>query len=316
MPRRVEFDIAKALCIILVVMGHYTTEDLTWWNSVRDIIYTFHMPLFMFASGFIYIAFKKEESYWRFLLKKNKRLVIPYVVTSIIIIAIKILTQSFLYVKNPVTPMAFLKIFYYPEAAYHLWFIWALWWMFCLVPLFKNRTWRTVLFAASVVLHYVQPYLALPSIFCIDLTVRMFMWFMLGVVCYDWRVEIKEAKLWHVGLAAVLFAVALALREHTVAATLCPFLGIAFVMCLSKWIAQSGSPRWLMTLSESSYIIYLFHSTFMGLALAILLKISFIQAYPLLVLVLVVAVGVVVPVLLQYILQRTRVTRFLFGLKK
>lgn len=101
--RLLEFDIAKALCIVLVVMGHYAVTIPSWWVAVHDIIYTFHMPLFLFASGFIYIAFQQDENYGHFLLKKVKRLLIPYVITSIIIVTIKLLTQSFLYVEHPVT---------------------------------------------------------------------------------------------------------------------------------------------------------------------------------------------------------------------
>jgi len=316
MPRRVEFDIAKALCIILVVMGHYTTTNPTWWANVRDIIYTFHMPLFMFASGYIYIAFKKEECYGSFLQKKIKRLMIPYVVTSIIIIAIKLLTQSILYVKNPVTPFAFLKIFYYPEAAYHLWFIWALWWIFCIVPFFKSKKWRTILFGVSILLHYMQPHLVLPSIACIDLTVKMLMWFMIGVMCFDWNVDIKNVKLTHIGLTAVIFATALIMKERGILFHhLCPYLGVIFFMYLSKWISEKRTHKTLMAVSKSSYIIYLFHSTFMGFTLSILMKLSFMHSLPLLTLIIIVATGVIIPILLQYLLLRTKTTRFLFGLK-
>lgn len=80
MKRLLEFDIAKAICIMLVVMGHNVPDDSPyWWQTTHDIIYTFHMPLFMFASGFIYIAFKKDESYFHFLQKKVLRLMVPYI---------------------------------------------------------------------------------------------------------------------------------------------------------------------------------------------------------------------------------------------
>lgn len=315
MKRLVEFDIAKALCIVLVVMGHYSAKELVGWENVRNIIYTFHMQLFLFASGYIYIAFKKEESYGQFLLKKLKRLMIPYVVTSIIIIVIKLLTQSVLYVKNPVSAISFMKIFYYPEAAYHLWFIWALWWMFCLVPLFKTRRSRTILFALMVVAHYVQPYLDLPQAFCIDKTVRMMVWFMLGVMCFDWKVNVDNVKWYYVVAALVAFVIALVLRERQmVALLLCPYLGIVFVMLLSKWISSRDVPKVLLVVSASSYIIYLFHSTFMGFAQAIMMKIPLLQSLPVTQLVITVAIGVAVPILLQFILQRSEVTRFLFGL--
>lgn len=94
--RLVHFDIAKAICIIMVVIGHYVPDNMPdWYVVVHDWIYTFHMPLFMFASGYLYLILKKEENYSTFLFKKVKRLMIPYFVVSVIIITIKLLTESF-----------------------------------------------------------------------------------------------------------------------------------------------------------------------------------------------------------------------------
>lgn len=185
--RIVYIDIAKAICIILVVIGHYSPDGCPeWWMAVHDFIYTFHMPLFMFASGFVYIATKRDgEKYGEFIMKKIKRLMIPYFVVSAIVIAIKLLTEGHAYVENPKTIMSFVKMFYYPEAGYFLWFIWALWWMFVIVPVFKTKQQRLVLFAISILLHYVP--FATTEVFCISQFKNMLMFFMLGVVVYDWK---------------------------------------------------------------------------------------------------------------------------------
>ena len=47
-------DIAKGIGILLVIVGH--TGGLPAHSTVHHFIYSFHMPLFMFASGFIYMA--------------------------------------------------------------------------------------------------------------------------------------------------------------------------------------------------------------------------------------------------------------------
>ena len=55
MNRILYIDIAKAICIILVVIGHYCPDSSPqWYQTVNHFIYSFHMPLFMFASGFVY----------------------------------------------------------------------------------------------------------------------------------------------------------------------------------------------------------------------------------------------------------------------
>ena len=99
-----------------------------------------------------------------------------------------------------------------------------------------------------------------------------------------------------------------------------PYVGIWFVLEVSKLICrccknvQSG---WLMTVSVSSYIIYLFHTTFEGFAKAVFRKLPldsdlwyvFVPEA-----LAVIACGVVVPILLFKLFRRYRVTKVMFGL--
>lgn len=186
MQRIVLFDIAKALCIVLVVVGHYFPDNSpVWYECLNKLIYSFHIPLFMFASGFIYMATKKEgESYSKFLVKKLKRLMLPYVVVSVIVISIKMLTEKHAFVENPVTAYAYIKMLYFPEAGYFLWFIWALWWMFVIAPLFATKQKRLLLLGAALLLYCIPPFL--PEVFCFKQFQSMLVFFMLGAVCCDW----------------------------------------------------------------------------------------------------------------------------------
>ncbi|MFI3318918.1 MAG: acyltransferase family protein [Rikenellaceae bacterium] len=70
--RNYAIDIAKAICIILVVIGHYQPSNSPqWYLAIVNIIYSFHMPLFMFASGYVYMMTKRDdESYLGFIKKK------------------------------------------------------------------------------------------------------------------------------------------------------------------------------------------------------------------------------------------------------
>lgn len=190
MQRLISFDIAKAICIILVVIGHYVPDySPQWYVGVHDVIYTFHMPLFMFASGFIYMATKKDITYRDFLLKKVKRLMVPYFSVSAIVITIKLLTEGHAYVENPVTWMSYVKMLYLPEAGYFLWFIWALWWMFVISPLFKTKQMRLGLLVPAIVLHYIPNFL--PDVFCLRQFQGMLVYFMFGVICCDWKQQIS-----------------------------------------------------------------------------------------------------------------------------
>ena len=84
--RLATFDIARIVCIILVVIGHYDPADApVHYNNILKAIYTFHMPVFLFISGFLYVATMKEIPFTKFFAKKIKRLAIPYISTSTII---------------------------------------------------------------------------------------------------------------------------------------------------------------------------------------------------------------------------------------
>lgn len=75
------FDIAKGIAILCMVIGH-TIKN----KYILNIIFSFHMPLFFLISGYF---FKKDKN----VIKKGfKRLIIPYIVTAISIIAIKTLS--------------------------------------------------------------------------------------------------------------------------------------------------------------------------------------------------------------------------------
>lgn len=55
--RIASLDITRAVCIILVAIGHFCPENAPmWYKRMVDIIYTFHMPAFLFISGYVYVT--------------------------------------------------------------------------------------------------------------------------------------------------------------------------------------------------------------------------------------------------------------------
>ena len=95
-----------------------------------------------------------------FMWKKVKRLFILYLMASLIVVSIKLITQGEAYVEHPVTPTSYLEIFYLPAVGYYLWFVWALFLMFAVVHLFHNRRGHIILFTLWIVLYF------LPSFHC------------------------------------------------------------------------------------------------------------------------------------------------------
>lgn len=259
--RYLAFDIAKAICIILVVIGHYSPEfSPSWYMTIHDIIYSFHMPLFMFASGFIYIATKRDEPYLSFINRKIRRLMIPYFVVSVLIISIKLLLEHNVYMQHPVTIKNYIEIFYTPSAGYFLWFIWALWWMFLIIPFFKSKKLRLIVFVISLLCANIH--LETTKIFCVPETLHMFVYFMLGIMCFDYRKLMNKVSSISPVLIIFLFIVCETLYQLHISqfiGTLLPFIGIAFVMNISEIIKALPKERtkWIFRVSGSSYIISL-----------------------------------------------------------
>ena len=271
--------------------------------------------------------------YNNFITKKIKRLMIPYLTCSVVVISLKLLSQGNAYVENPVTAMSYLKIFYLPEAGYLLWFIWALFLMFVITPLFKTRAARNLLLVASIALAYLP--VTLPDIFCLNQFKRMYLYFMFGIFVRENSVGniIKEYSHTKMAITAAVFALLefayLSMPDpHNaplsmgIIRAILPFAGIAFVIYVSqiigKHINADNGRNLLLSVAASSYVIYLFHTTFEGLAKAALMKLPvddglwyvFVTKAALVIL-----TGVIFPMIVYNIANRFKATRFLLGLK-
>ena len=78
MSKRIDWiDISKGIAIILVVIGHNVENGSLLWN----IIFSFHMPFFFFASGFLF----KDKQITSQLKDNCQRLLLPYISTLLFI---------------------------------------------------------------------------------------------------------------------------------------------------------------------------------------------------------------------------------------
>ncbi len=90
-PRILYLDVAKAIAITLVCVGHATyLMTLRGPSALYNWIYAFHMPLFMLLSGYFSLnAFKKGAK--DFFLQKIRQLIIPAIAISVLTVGIYIL---------------------------------------------------------------------------------------------------------------------------------------------------------------------------------------------------------------------------------
>lgn len=327
MQRVISFDIARALCILLVVIGHYYPENSpAWYRVIHDVIYSFHMPLFMFISGYIFALTRKEEGFVTFIGKKFRRLMVPYFVISVAVITCKLIGQQFLYVESPVEWQAYYRMFYLPAAGFYLWFIFALFIIFALTGLFRSRAAIWMLFGLSIALYMFE--IPRTEILCLRQVGQMMIYFMSGMVVHRCKLKLvplaRVSTVWYLIIFVNLYLIGsvwdlgggyscilLSLRYITA------FAGIALVYTLSRVISTTKN-RFLLMISSASYIIYLFHTIFEGIAKAIIIKIGIISvdstaAFVLSAIVCITA-GILGPLLLyKKVLFRNRMLSFLFG---
>ena len=320
--RLATFDIARIACIILVIIGHYDPTDApAHYNNLLKAIYTFHMPVFLFISGFLYVVTMKDISFTKFIAKKIKRLAIPYLTTSAITITIKLLSQGSARIDHPVTLLSYLKMLYLPEAGYFLWFIWTLLTAFLVVFFFKSKQARLVLFVITFIISL------LPSIgvdvFCIRQTQEMMVYFMTGVVIADYLPDIFKAGVIPTMIILLLFigCEAFYIHQHSmIMYRSLAFIGIAATMTLCHSIDKHIPvlARSCVVLAPSVYIIYLFHTTILGFAKAAFGKIPFLcsnyDSTFYLQAICAIVLAVLIPILLHHlVIRRNKILRLLFG---
>lgn len=80
MCRDETIDIMKGIGIISVILGHMNEIPFT---PYRNIIFSFHMPLFFIIGGYF---FKPYNTVKQGMLKDAKKLLVPYIFTSFIIL--------------------------------------------------------------------------------------------------------------------------------------------------------------------------------------------------------------------------------------
>ncbi|WKX77481.1 acyltransferase family protein [Zobellia laminariae] len=117
-------DFIKGICIVLMIYGHitYIGSLSDYQNKITDIIYTFHMPLFLIISGYFFSISKNVKPQ---LENIARRIAIPYIIFISIYLIGLILVKRIGIPTNNVAPQTFIdfidNVFLHPSGAY--WFL-------------------------------------------------------------------------------------------------------------------------------------------------------------------------------------------------
>jgi fucose 4-O-acetylase-like acetyltransferase len=320
----------KGIAIFLVVLGHYWPEDSPmYWVLLHKAIYTFHMPVFFAVSGFLFFGTLDRSGcdISTVLLKKVKRLGLPYLSIALFFFAVKFATSFFIKLDHPLDLQAFIAVFIAPLDSFMplLWFIYSLFTMMVVFSILHRNINPFLLLAASIILFIAFPYEGM--LFSLNGTIRNFPYFLAGYCLCALSVEperlLRVRGFWpfiSVFFLALFYLYSIngqfvdAPQVKAMFNLLLGGSGIALVICLASFLRQAGIPRAVRTMGLYSMTIYLFHPLFESFVRHLLTRIlpkndvlflaSALTA---------IIAGVLFPLLLEkYVLRRYRLTRTVF----
>ena len=323
-------NISKGIGILLVVLGHVVVPEIRQNSSIAaglfGFIYSFHMPLFIAISGFLFELYLEKyirKGFRVFFLAKFRTLIIPYICLSIfsyvgINAAFHIPTLSGVlrnagYQSTGLMESAIQILTSVQHLDKHMWFVYALFVIFILsftLPkLLKNPL---VLLAVYLGYHYLA-FLQLPEILL--QIMKYLVYFNLarytGVVQ---RFMDKKMLLPAATVLVVLYGFTLLNLPYVNIALdlLVAIAGSLTVLSFSALLESSKIAGYLESLGSYSYDIYLLHQPFIVSGIAGLLLTATPLPY-LLICGITLVLGIAVPILLsKYIIRRFQITRLLF----
>ena len=172
------FDVVKCMLIILVVFGHTLENDN---GIVKDtlypFIYSFHMPLFIFISGYFTNVCQSRKDFF----KRNFRLLETFIVFQTIFIAINILYGK---------PFHWYML-YVPQ--WGLWYLLSLFWWRTLIVFINPQKYRTyICIIISLLLCILSGYVDFTRGFSFQRTFYFFPFFMAGHCIATKKIDIKS----------------------------------------------------------------------------------------------------------------------------
>ncbi len=303
----------------MVVAGHLVPAssqfpaDNGWYFNLREWLYEFHMPFFMFLSGYVTFlsgaAYTRAEDWFTLTRRRAGRLLVPFLIFGLGIVAGKWLASELFHVDNLPNSgsRALMGLVWNTDEspATSVWYV-AVLFVYCVMTPVLLRLCRAQalpLSIAAVCLYFVP----IPHVLYLDRVGTYYVFFVIGGVCVQceggWLAGIDR----HVGWLCALFAgvtiflmlpPADGINWHT-KMLIAGMLSIPALHGLVRRPALINS-RFLRWLGFYSFIIYLLNTPFIGLIKGMMFKLlSWDGANFLLYAVLLMAGGIMGPVLVK-----------------
>lgn len=267
-----EINIARGIAVLLVLIGHSFPDAQTGFQYrsalwIFDSMYAFHMALFFSLSGFvtggkIYLGNASIKTEF---IKKCQRLMVPYLVYSVITMILKLVMNE--YANNPFGLSDMWKVLLGKNPNGGLWYLWTLFVisivMFIISKLIAARSdcFKTVfLLVLGLVCYLIWRFL---DVGFMGNVVKYLFFYNLGAVCYKHYDKIKN-RIFKVGVAVTALVLVVVLEcpyLHVKAEyMLTALLGSYGVFTLALWINKKTQSIWFGFFDfagEYSYDIYM-----------------------------------------------------------
>jgi len=284
--RLLHIDVAKGLGMLLVVYGHLVQAnspgESAWYVTTRDIVYTFHMPFFLYLSGYVFFltnAHLRLGRAWQSLVKSRAdRLLVPFAFFGIVIILGKSVAAQFGEVHKGVGNIAtglWRVLSNTPDNPnISIWYLLVLFTYSLVTPFLfaRFRGKMAWLIGAALIVSMAAEYFVVTERFYIARLLRYYVFFAVGGwawLHWDWCVS--RIKRWWLPLTLLFAAAASQGPWHPFALLYCGLLSIPALHGAMLFPAAQRS-RLLQVVGANSMAIYLMNTICIGVAKLIWLR--------------------------------------------
>ena len=284
--RRLDLDRAKGIAILLVVLGHIVAAapppGAEWWDGPRYALYRFHMPFFLYLSGYVAwlsggLTFPVTQTL-RHAERRARRLLLPFFLLGLIVLVGKLVAQDLVHVDNRAAGLLpglrDLVLTTEDSPATFIWFLLVLFLCSVLAP----PAWRVAgtpgLLIAGLALMAMEP----PAIAYLDRFARHALFFAVGVAVAQHQARLMPLfTAWLPGWWAIFAAsLAAALAGWLPGDWSLLLCGLAAIPALHGLVRAPALARqgWPLVLGRYTMAIYLFNVIAIGVVKAALIQLG------------------------------------------
>ena len=282
--RLIGIDVMQGIAMVLVVLGHHLFNFMPeWYKDLFIWIYTFHMPLFIFISGFLirysYKGVNGWKEYKQYVTKRIKKFFLPFLIVGTIG---TLATWDFNDINALLNNLLNLIISPKQSEVTFLWYIYLLFIFYCIVPIiFNAKSWIKVLLFIGAL--YLSVHIIPISYLCIDWFTRYFVFFLSGAFIAKYYHQIKQHK--NICLSICLGSLVLFILISIAIFTSCSdsilqyliqwigiptFALIAYILKQCCWVSKA-----LVYVSVNCFGIYLLHMFFVQAGVMFITRLPF-----------------------------------------